>query len=213
MEKSKWTNRPTTIENWEKDITHVMFVDESGTSDITRVLKLLSKREEIPAEHNYFTVTGCVFTKENYIIAQDKIKELKNRYWENGCFTYANSMRKVCLHSREIRRNEAAFSNQNIDYESFIADLSIMMQSLDYKIISITIKKDDYLLKKYHFNIYNTAMCFLLQRFIYVMPTPCKGLIMLEARGKDEDKIVLEEMSHIINVTRNKRYLFKRTKE
>ena len=41
-------------------------------------------------------------------------------------------------------------------------------------------------------------MCFLLQRYIYVMPNNKKEIVMLEARGKDEDYILLNEMKHII---------------
>lgn len=201
FEEKEWMKKPTGITTWTNDITHVMFVDESGTSDMTSILKLVSNRKEIPADSKFFTVTGCIFTKQEYAKAQEKINDLKNKYWKNGEYTYKNVLKKVCFHSREIRRNEGAFSNSVIKYREFINDLSTLMSELNYKIISITINKEDYILKRYHFNIYNTALCFLIQRFIYAMPTPCKGLIMLEARGKEEDKILLNEMNYIINVT------------
>lgn len=201
MEEKEWIKKPTGITTWNKDITHVMFVDESGTSDITNILKSINNRKEIPVDNKYFTVTGCIFTKREYAEMQIKINRLKDKYWKDGKYSYKGILRKVCFHSREIRRNEEAFSNNVINYKEFINDLSILMGELNYKIISITINKEDYILKRYHFNVYNTALCFLIQRFIYAMPTPCKGIIMLEARGKTEDKIVLEEMCHIINVT------------
>jgi len=117
--------------------------------------------------------------------------------------------KKVCLHSREIRRRTDAFDSKLIDYNSFINDLSSLINSLDYKIISVTIDKNKYLLKHYQFNVYNTAMCFLLQRFIYTIPNNKNGIIMLEARGKDEDYLLLNEMKHIIFETGIKNILTK----
>jgi len=196
--KYNWTNRPTKIDNWEKGIDYVMFVDENGNSDITSTLKNITQRNPIDINDKYFTVTGCIFAKKDYITAKNEIDKLKNKYWENGFYQYKGNHQKVCLHSRDIRKRIGPFSPTLINYNDFMNDLSNLMSNLNYKIISVTIDKENYLLKHYHFNTYNTAMCFLMQRYIYVMPNNCKGLIMLEARGKDEDKILLDEMKHII---------------
>ena len=195
---SEWTIKPTKIDTWNKDVNYVMFVDENGNSDIKHLLKGISKNLPVDENDKYFTVTGCIFTKNDYLIAKQKINELKNKYWNNGCFDYKGKNRKVCFHSREIRRKVDAFDINLINYDNFMNDISNLIKELNYKIISITINKENYLLKHYQFNVYNTAMCFLLQRFIYVMPYNAKGLIMLEARGKDEDYILLDEMKHII---------------
>lgn len=193
-----WTVRLTQIDTWDNSIDYVMFVDENGNSDITNTLKNITQRIPIDINDKYFTVTGCIFTKKEYAIARTELNKLKNKYWKNGCFEYKNKKQKVCLHSREIRRRTGAFDSKQIDYESFMKDLSELISKLNYKIISVTIDKENYLLKRYQFNIYNTAMCFLIQRYIYVMPNNKKGIIMLEARGKDEDYILLNEMKHII---------------
>lgn len=194
----KWFDKPQKISNWSSDIDYVMFVDENGTSDITNILKTISQRKDIDINEKFFTITGCIFTKKEYGIAKNKLNELKNKYWKNGYFEYDNVTKKVCFHSREIRNRIKAFDTKLIDYDSFMIDLSNLISNLQYKIISININKEDYLMKDYKFNTYNTAMCFLLQRFVYVMPSKSKGIIMLEARGKEEDKILLNEMKHII---------------
>ena len=193
-----WTNRPQEIKSWSSNVDYVMFVDENGNSDIRDILKFISKNQEIDINNNFFTVTGVIFTKQQYFIAKKKINELKLKYWENGNYLYNQSYKKVCFHSREIRRKMGAFDKKLINYDNFMNDLSKLIEKLNYKIISITINKKEYLLKHYQFNTYNTAMCFLLQRYIYAMPNNCNGLIMLEARGKDEDYILLNEMKHII---------------
>lgn len=193
-----WIKKPTKIKKWEKDIDYVMFVDENGNSDVKDILKCISKNQEIDINNNFFTVTGVIFTKQQYFIAKNKLNELKLKYWKNGTYLYNEKYKKVCFHSREIRRKTGAFDKKLIDYDNFIIELSELIDKLNYKIISITIDKKEYLLKRYQFNIYNTAMCFLLQRYIYVMPNNCKGLIMMEARGKDEDYLLLNEMKRII---------------
>lgn len=175
-----------------------MFIDENGNSDIKNILKCLSKHENVDENDKYFTVTGCIFAKQNYKIAKDKINNLKNKFWNNGTYIYKNQERKVCFHSREIKRRTTPFDNKLIDYNEFMISISNLIKELNYKIISVSIDKETYLLKHYHYNIYNTAMCFLIQRYVYFMPSNLKGLIMLEARGKDEDYILLNEMKHII---------------
>ena len=193
-----WTKKPSKITNWSKDVDYVMFVDENGNSDIKDILKSISKNIKVDDNNKFFTVTGVIFTKEQYSIARKQIDELKNKYWKDGCYLYKNKLKKVCFHSREIRRKENAFDINLISYDNFILALTNLLKGLDYKIISVTINKEDYLLKHYQYNVYNTAMCFLLQRYIYVMKNNCKGIVMLEARGKDEDYILLNEMKHII---------------
>lgn len=194
----EWLEKPTEIKTWEKDINYVMFVDESGTSDLTNILKCISQRKEIDISEKIFTITGCIFTQKNYKEAKEKINELKNKYWKDGKYTFKGKTKKVCFHSREIRKRINAFDENLINYDEFIKDLSTLMDSLNYTIISINIDKEKYLRKGYTFNTYNTAMCFLIQRYIYVMPNHSKGLIMLEARGKKEDKMLLTELKHII---------------
>ena len=195
---NNWTSKPTKIKNWERAIDYVMFVDENGNSDVKDILKCLSKNEQIDINNNFFTVTGVIFTRAQYIVAKNKLNEIKLKYWKKGTYLYKENYKKVCFHSREIRRRTGAFDNNLIDYLSFMNDISKLIEDLDYKIISVTIDKENYLLKHYQFNVYNTAMCFLLQRYIYVMPSNCTGLVMLEARGKDEDYLLLNEMKHII---------------
>lgn len=193
-----WTKKPSKILNWTSDMDYVMFVDENGNSDIKDILKSISKGSTVDENNKYFTVTGVIFTRSQYGVARQRINDLKNKYWKNGCYQYKDTYRKVCFHSRDIRRKEGAFDINTIDYNSFIIDISKLMNDLDYKIISVTVDKENYLLKHYQYNVYNTAMCFLLQRFIYAMKNNGKGIVMLEARGKDEDYILLNEMKHII---------------
>jgi len=83
MEEKDWTQKPTQIRNWNRNTDYVMFVDENGNSDIKDILKAISKNEVIDVNNNFFTVTGVIFTKNQYSTAKNKLNELKLKYWEN----------------------------------------------------------------------------------------------------------------------------------
>lgn len=83
---SKWYDKPTKILSMKKDIDYVMCIDENGSSNLTYVLKQISNEKEIGEDDKYFTITGCIFTKEEYMNSKKIIKLLKNKYWENGMF-------------------------------------------------------------------------------------------------------------------------------
>ncbi|MCI9586172.1 MAG: DUF3800 domain-containing protein [Bacilli bacterium] len=205
---SKWYDRPTKILKMGKDIDYVMCIDENGSSNnLTYVLKQISNDREVSEDDKYFTITGCIFTKEQYMNSKKIIKSLKNKYWENGVF-YDRKMKKdkaVCFHSREIRKHDNCFNDKIINYEEFMIELTDVMKKIECKIISISINLYEYLKKGYTHNVYNVAFDFLLERYIYATRNNKKGIIMLEARGKDEDKELLEHISKVINKTGTKK--------
>lgn len=110
---------------------------------------------------NFFTVTGCIFSKSEYKIAKIKLDELRKKYWKEGKYydSKRNNIETVCFHSEDIRGRKKAFHNEVIDkktYEKFIIDLDNMLKNLNYQIISITINLKDYLLKSHYteMNVY-----------------------------------------------------------
>lgn len=212
---SKWYDKPTKIISMKKDIGYVMCIDENGSSsNLTYVLKQISNEKEISEDDKYFTITGCIFTIEEYMSSKKNIKSLKNKYWENGMF-YDNKLKRdkcVCFHSRDIRKRDKCFNDSVINYNEFMVDLSDAMKSIQCKIISISINLYEYLKKGYTHNVYNVAFDFLLERYIYATDNNKKGVIMLEARGKAEDKELLEHISKVINHTGTKKISSKELK-
>ena len=104
-------------------------------------------------------------------------------------------------HSREIRRHDGAFNDTLIDHTAFTNDLSKTLDKINCTIISVGIDLIEYLKKGNLDNIYEVAFDLLLERYIYVTKNNKKGVIMLEARGKKEDKQLLK---HIYDVIYNK---------
>lgn len=198
---------PNKCDYWQNNEDYFMFIDENNSvSSINVVQKRIVNKQEISPNENFFTITGCIFSKVNYKIAKEKLDELRNKYWENG--KYYNSKKEiyetVCFHSEDIRGRKKAFHNEVLDkdtYDKFIIDLDNVLKELDYKIISITINLADYLLKSHYteMNVYKIAFNFIIERFIYYIGNGNKGSIIFEARGKKEDGALLEHIDKIVN--------------
>ena len=199
-----WYQIPQKINNWNANIDYVMFVDENGNGGrINNILKKINSNIPIIDDEKYFTVTGCIFEKNNYSIIRNNIRKLKEKYWINGFYndTKHNDSRYVCLHSREIRRHDGPFNDSLIDYNNFINDLSEILSKVNCKIISISINLEKYIKSGNLDNVYEKAFDLLLERYIYATKNRKKGIIMLESRGKKEDKILL---NHIYDIIHNK---------
>ncbi len=212
---SKWYEKPTKIVSIGKDIDYIMCIDENGSSsNLTYVLKQISNDKEVSEDDKYFTITGCIFTKSQYMDSKQNIKRLKRKYWDNGVFYDSKLQRNkaVCFHSREIRKHDNCFNDSIINYDEFMIDLSAILNNVECKIISISINLYEYLKRGYTHNVYNVAFDFLLERYIYETSNKKKGIIMLEARGKDEDGELLKHISKVINVTGTKQISSKELK-
>lgn len=203
MNKDKWWNNPKIIDFWENDIDYVMFVDENGSAGkLIDISKRITNAEKIDENDRFFTVTGCIFTKGNYLNARSDIEELKNKYWVNSMYYDCknNYNKYVCLHSREIRRHDKAFNDKLINHNNFTNDLTCVLKNIDCTIISINIDLVNYLKRRHTENIYEKAFDLLIERYIYATNSNKKGIIILEARGKEEDKILLKHIYKIINL-------------
>jgi len=100
----------------------------------------------------------------------------------------------VVLHEHEIRKRKGAFRilmNRAIR-EPFMADLSTLVEEAPFTIISVVIRKYEFLQQHPHAsNPYNTAMRFGLERIHKFLSSKGQGdhrtVVVFEARGKKED--------------------------
>ena len=82
-----WWDYPQKIKYWEPDIDYVMFIDENGNNTkISDIYNKIKNNNEISVDERYFTITGCIFIKEAYVLLNDKIRTLKNKYWNDGYY-------------------------------------------------------------------------------------------------------------------------------
>lgn len=212
---TKWYDKPTKILHMRNEIDYIMCIDENGSSsNLTYVLKQISNNKELSEDDKYFTITGCIFKRKDYIESKKLIKKLKNKYWDNGMFydKKTKAEKAICFHSRDIRKRNSGFNDSVINYNEFMIDLSDTMKNIKCKIISISVNLYEYLKRGYTHNVYNVAFDFLLERYIYDTENNKKGIIMLEARGKEEDKELLAHISKVINYTGTKKISSKELK-
>lgn len=198
-----WRNRPTYIEKWPKDTDAIMFIDENGDASLKNIKEKISNEKLIDNNERFFTITGCVIKKKDFISIRNDIIALKNKYWEDGKFNYNNKkVKRVCFHSSEIRGRKGPFSDKVIDYDNFINDLTNFMNNLPVTVFSSTIDKEKHCMKYTDpVHPYNLCLDFILERFVkYYLKWHEKGIIILEARGKAEDEFILNHIKKTISL-------------
>lgn len=177
-----WKNRPLELYH-RNNVDYYLFVDESGEHML----------ENFNKEKPFFTVSSVMIKKDDYEEIKTNINTIKNKYWKDGLFSpKKNLIKKVCFVSRDIRKEQNAFSRYHLSeeqYQLFMQDLSAFMSSQNYHIIASCIDKQK-LVSQYSNPIepYNLAMEFIVERFArFLHSKNATGLIMMESRGKKED--------------------------
>lgn len=199
-----WKNKPTIIEEWIDGATHVAFFDENGDSDMGHIIKSKTKSKSIDELSSCFNLTSVLLEHDDMEkVAYDMVL-LKNKYWpEDGCFLYkGNDYKKVCFHSREIRRQTGPFSKNILKDNGFMEDLNSYMESLPISITSCFIDKVRLYEKYGSFSQspYNIAITFVLERLIiWQLKDTDRVIIILESRGRREDLIILDAIVRLMN--------------
>lgn len=197
---SNWRNRPTVIDYVSKDLDYIISIDESGNANLKQVQKAKREGLEIAESEKHFTVTACKLSMNDFSDAKRMIMDLKNKYWENALFEYNGIIKRVCFHSRDIRGRRGAFNPQIIDYEEFILDLSNLMGRIPVTLYASHIDKEKHVEKYlYPKSPYDLCMTFVLERIVKDIPDNETCIIVIEARGKKEDKELLKRIVTMID--------------
>lgn len=195
-----WRNRPTTIDYVSKDITWVVAIDESGTPDLRQVKKAIKEERDLNDGDKQFTVTACAIKVEDFPFVQDMVMAIKNKYWENALYNYKGEDKRICFHSKEIRGKKGAFNPSKIEYPSFIEDLSNLMGQIPMRLFSANIDKWKHV-KKYRYpdDPYDLCLEFIFERLMFDFGGNDTCYIILESRGKKEDKELLDKIKALID--------------
>ena len=197
---TNWRNRPTTADEIPEEIHYVVGIDESGSSNLRPVQKALKKGVSVAENEKHFTIAACSFSLSEFVTARDMIMNLKHKYWNNALFSYKGVEKRVCFHSREIRGRREAFNPDIIDYDAFILDLSEMMGKLPMTLFASHIDKVRHVQRYCNPDSpYDLCMTFVLERIIMSLPADETCMIILESRGKDEDKLLLDHIKNLID--------------
>ncbi|EDP10971.1 DUF3800 domain-containing protein [Amedibacillus dolichus] len=197
-----WRDRPTVIEEWIEGATHVAFFDENGDADMSYITKCKLKGKKIDEFSKYFGLTSVLLEQNNFIDIMFSINAFKEKYWpDNGCYDFNGKYQKVCLHSREIRKQTGPFSKNIIGATNFMEDLNSLMGSLPMSITSSFIDKErlEQRYGSYAQSPYNISVTFILERLAErQLKDTDKVIIILESRGRKEDAIILDTIVRLI---------------
>lgn len=191
--------RPTRLQTISSDIDYIMCIDENGSESLLKLAEnTLNNNKSINQNDKFLTITGVIFTRTHYSKACFEVEQLKKKYWKDGLFNKNNKDIPVCLHSRDIRRMNIPFDDNTINRISFLNDLTNVLEGIECKVISSSINVEKYVKSgKYHYDIYNTAIQFLIERYIYATKNKKKGIIVLESRNQNQDKKILENINKL----------------
>lgn len=185
-----WKGIPRDIILWKKGIDKIVFIDENNTATIKNIAKKIQNKRPIEETERFFTLTGCVIDEVNYLELIDEFEFIKYKYWENAEFYYENKKRncKVCFHSREIRMKQNAFKMLDEKYKHFIKDLSNAIEKINFDIITVNIDLKKMIEKNSEEEVYKYAFNKLISKFYEELEINQNGIVVLEARGKKEDR-------------------------
>ena len=145
-----------------------------------------------------FLLCGCVIDSNDLNDFTTNFNQLKQKYWES------KNINEIIFVSRKIRKQENPFNIlQNQDTrQAFYTDINNLVVSTNFQIISSIIDKPKHL-NQYHLNAgnpYKLSLQFILERFFFILKS-CNdtGKIIIEARGKKEDKELNEFFIYFIN--------------
>lgn len=198
-----WTRRPTLLEYWPDDIDVILGLDENGTSDLKPIEKTILKGENVILNESFFTLTGVLMSIDEYTKLKEKMNMIKYTYWEDGMYDFNGESRRVCFHSREIRRKDSPF---NIDfYGDFLNEINSLVENINTTVFSSTIHKERlYWRHNNRFHPYHLSLHFILERYCkYLNDVNKNGIIMLESRGRKQDAFVLKHIIHVLRYGTN----------
>lgn len=109
----------------------ILFLDESGDHNLIK----------IDNQYPIFVLGGVIIDKEYLPILDQKVNDFKIKFFGN---------KDIILHTADISRNKNGFESlKDTEFrEKFFNELNILMQELDYSVISCVIKKKEHI-KKY----------------------------------------------------------------
>ncbi len=164
-----------------------LFIDESGDPSLG----------SINLTFPVFILLGCLLEASAYSSICSEIDNLKLKIF---------GTKEVIFHSRDIRKCEGIFSKLfDLKLKSdFYNGLNKILKEGDYKIISIAIKKEEFIEKygRIADDPYELSLTFLLERALMETDSELENKIYItaESRGRIEDGILKKRYNRLIDM-------------
>lgn len=140
----------------------IIFFDENGSASYLKSMQAaIAKNEPINNNRRYFTLTACVFQKNQYYDAITLLEKLVEHYWEDA-------KKPVVFHTHDIVKKQGWFNFGNDDnYSKFLSSLSETINQIQCEIISITFDMLSYVNQYYKHDPYEVAFDIILGTAMY----------------------------------------------
>jgi Protein of unknown function (DUF3800) len=166
---------------------YFLFLDESGDHGLDRV----------DPGFPIFTLCGILFNEQSFTELDKRFRQIKTAFWKNE---------NVIFHSRNIRKCDREFAIL-LDYEiksSFYKMLNQSIIDADFKIISVSVNKNEY---KKRFgsasNLYSICLTLIAERCIFCLESfnndHASVVFVAEKRGNKEDKELLRYFNIVLD--------------
>ena len=175
---------------------YVACFDENGSASATiQMFKAVMAGKEPDEDRRYFTLTCCLFSKDEYKFSKDILDKLKNQYFKKV-------KEPVVLHTRDIVKRIGAFNFKTKEkQDKFINSLSNAVHLIKCKIISVTFDLYSYVKQDYKHDPYQVAFDIILKGLSKNVGYRQKVALVFESRGKNEDKTLYKHIYKILNIT------------
>ena len=175
---------------------YVACFDENGSASATiQMFKAVMAGKEPDENRRYFTLTCCLFSKEDYKFSKGVLDKLKKQYFKD-------IKEPVVLHTRDIVKRIGPFNfKTNEKQAEFIDSLSNAMHQVKCKIISVTFDLYSYIKQNYKYDPYEVAFDIILKVLCKNVGYNQKIALVFESRGKNEDKALYKHIYKILNIT------------
>ena len=156
---------------------YIVYIDESGDHGL----------KNIDLNYPIFVITFCCFNISEYVnLAVPALQRFKFKYFGHD---------QIILHETDLRKNKEPFqflrTNKKLR-ESFLSDLSTIIENIPFKIIPVVIDKSK-LKTKYTepFNPYHLGLRFGMKKLNEILLSKKQAekeiTLIFEKRGKKED--------------------------
>ena len=142
-DSADWKLKPVPfVRDLPKGIDYAVFIDECGHNSMKPVDEFLRGVRDLNQDESHLVVMACVLSRRSILDITSYVVAVKKIYWPpDGFFLYKGKLKKVCFHSRKIRRRDMAFSEDVIPYDRFTDDLNTIIEMLDAKLFCACVDK------------------------------------------------------------------------
>ena len=196
---TNWKLKPTPIYMIPMDITYSVFLDENGSAETKSIYKAIHNFQT-PSDP-FFNVAAVIIHNHDYTSIKKRFNDLKNEFWEQGCFPDKHGKsKKVCLHTKDINNKHGAFDTKVINHDLLVKRLTEEIAASNFTILDAFINKFTHLRKySYPEEPYSLSLRFILERLsTSVLKDSDTAILILESRGKNEDRELLANIVKIL---------------